>query len=297
VAEKTGPWYITSVFFGLKKSTPGTDRAMPGQFGPYVLKELINSGGMADIWLATDRELRTCALRRLHDDLRSDRTARKRFLAGCEVLSRIHDHNCVIGYFAHGKIDGTLYLAMEYVEGENLKLMYSAHDPVLLENVGNIIIDMATGLEHVHESGFMHLDFKPENVLVTRNASVRLVDFDLALPIPKSPKKLDKSAGTPAYMAPEQLTRGPVDHRADIFAFGVSMYELLTNCKPFPGEKPSEILAAQMDRAGLVPPRQYNPDIPADLEKAILKCLHTDPEMRYPLMSLLVHDLKSALYV
>jgi serine/threonine-protein kinase len=297
VAERPEPWYITGVFFGLKKSSKGTDPAAPGQFGPYYLKELINSGGMADIWLATDRDLKTCALRRLHDDLRSDRTARKRFVAGCEVLSQIHDHDCVIGYFAHGKIDGTLYLAMEYVEGENLKLMYSAHDPVLLENVGNIIIDMATGLEHVHESGFMHLDFKPENVLVTRNASVRLVDFDLARPIPKSPKKLDKNPGTPAYMAPEQLTRGPVDHRADIFAFGVATYELLTNYKPFPGDKPSEILAGQMDRAGLVPPRQYNPEIPPDLEKAVLKCLQHDPNLRYPLMSVLVHDLKSALYV
>ncbi len=283
--------------FGLKKADKGADPVTPGQFGSYDLKELINSGGMADIWLATDRELRTCALRRLHDNLRSDRTARKRFLAGCEVLSKIHNHDCVIGYFDHGKVDGTLYLAMEYVEGENLKLMYSAHDPVLLENVGNIIIDMGTGLEHVHQSGFMHLDFKPENVLVTRNASVRLVDFDLARPIPKSPKKLDKNPGTPAYMAPEQLLREPVDQRADIFAFGVAMYELLTNYKPFPGDKPSEILACQMDRSNFVTPRQYNPDIPPGLEAVILKSLQQDPDQRYPMMSLLMHDLKGALYV
>lgn len=285
------------MFFKTKKAGEETGPLGPGQFGPYNLKELINRGGMAEIWLATDGELQTCAVRLLHDDLGTDKTARKRFVAGCEVLSQIHNHNCVIGYFDHGKIEGTLFLAMEYVEGENLKLMYSAHDPVLLENVGNIIIDMATGLEHVHQSGFMHLDFKPENVLVTRNASVRLVDFDLALPIPKSPKKLDKNPGTPAYMAPEQLTRGPVDQRADIFAFGVSTYELLTNCKPFPGEKPSEILASQIDRASLVPPRQYNPDIPPDLEKVILKCIQQDPDMRYPLMSMMVHDLKAALYV
>ena len=163
--------------------------------------------------------------------------------------------------------------------------------------MGNIIIDMGRGLEHVHESGFMHLDFKPENVLVTRNASVRLVDFDLARPIPKSPKKLDKNPGTPAYMAPEQLMREPVDQRADIFAFGVATYELLTNHKPFPGDKPSEILASQMDRTSLVPPREYNPDIPANLEKVILKCLQQDPELRYPMMTMLMHDLKSALYV
>ncbi len=285
------------MFFGLKKSEEPPVPAGPGPFGPFYLQELINSGGMSDIWLATDGQNQTCAVRRLHAALRGDRTARKRFLSGCEVLSKIHHHPCVIGYFDHGKIDGTPYLSMEYVEGENLKLMYSAHDPVLLEHVGDIIIDMASGLEHVHESGFMHLDFKPENVLVTRNASVRLVDFDLSLPIPKSPKKLDKNPGTPAYMAPEQLQREPVDQRADIFAFGVSTYELLTNFKPFPGEKPSEILASQINRSNFVLPRQHNPDIPQILEDLIVKCLQQNPDDRYLLMTLLVHDLKAALYV
>jgi len=122
---------------------------------------------MADIWLATDKEQRPFALRRLHDDLRFDFTARKRFMRGCEVLSKIHNHECIIGYFAHGKIDGALYLLMEYVEGSNLKLMYNDHDPVLLENVAEHHHRHGTALEHVHESGFMHLDFKPENVLVT----------------------------------------------------------------------------------------------------------------------------------
>jgi serine/threonine protein kinase len=261
------------------------------------LQELINSGGMADIWLATDKDQNTFALRRLHDDLKSDSTSRKRFLQGCEVLSKIHNHDCVIGYFGHGKIEGTLYMLMEYVEGSNLKLLYANHDPVLVENVGNIIIDMATGLEHVHESGFMHLDFKPENVLVTRNANVRLADFDLALPIPKSPKKLDKNPGTPSYMAPEQLLREPVDQRADIFAFGVATYELLTNNKPFPGETPAEILAKQVDRSGFINPREHNPDLPLSLEKLILKCLQQEPDKRYLFMGVLLHDLKTALYV
>jgi serine/threonine protein kinase len=269
----------------------------PGQFGDYFLRELINSGGMADIWLATDKSQKSYALRRLHDNLRFDFTARKRFVQGCEILSKIHNHDCVIGYFGHGKIDGALYLLMEYVEGANLKLLYSSHDPVLLENVANIIIDMATGLDHVHESGFMHLDFKPENVLVTRNASVRLADFDLAQPIPKKPKKLSKNPGTPAYMSPEQLLREPVDHRADIFAFGVSAYELLTNQKPFPGETPADILRSQLDRSRFVAPRQHNPEIPADLDKLIVRCLAQSPDSRYPFMGLVVHELKSALYV
>ena len=272
-------------------------RAVPDRFGRFHMQELLNSGGMADIWLVTGAQGKPYALRRLHDGLRFNFLARRRFLRGCEILSKIHNHDCVIGYEEHGKIDGRLYLLMEYVEAANLKELYARHDPVLLENVAQILIDMAVGLEHVHESGFMHLDFKPENVLITRNGNVRLVDFDLARPIPSKPKTMRENPGTPAYMAPEQLMRRPIDHRADIFAFGVAAYELLTNQKPFPGAEPAEILRRQMDRGGFAPPCQFNPDLPPGLEKAVLKCLETDPDRRYPFMSVLVHDLKTALYV
>src|SRR5437868_15019842 len=92
----------------------------PQRFGPYYLQTLINSGGMANIWLATNQEGHTFALRRLHSRLRFNFTARKRFLRGCQILSQIHDHEHVIGYIEHGKINGTLYLLMEYVEASNL---------------------------------------------------------------------------------------------------------------------------------------------------------------------------------
>jgi serine/threonine protein kinase len=293
----SGMVHSRSVFSNSESQGSATTPVQPGPFGAYHLRELINSGGMADIWLATDKDDNSFALRRLHDNLRFNFLARKRFLRGCEILAKIHNHECVIGYYEHGKIDGALYLLMEYVEGANLKELYASHDPVLLENVGNIIIDMAVGLDHVHESGYMHLDFKPENVLVTRNASVRVADFDLSQPIPKKPTKMSKNPGTPTYMAPEQLLREPVDHRADIFAFGVAAYELLTNYKPFPGTTPAEILARQVDRSGFVSPREHNPDIPLNLEKLILRCIAQDPDKRYPLMTVVVHELKTALYV
>ena len=271
--------------------------AKPGPFGRFYLQELINSGGMADIWLATDSEQKSYALRKLRRTSRFDFTARKRFLRGCEILSQIHNHEGVIGYVEHGKIDGTPYLLMEYVEGYNLKQLYGRGDPLLQENIGNILIDMAVALEHVHDSGFMHLDFKPENVLITRNASVRLVDFDLAQPIPTQPKKMSKNPGTPAYMAPEQLLRRPIDQRVDIFSYGVSAYELLTNNKPFPGESPQEVLRQQLDRNNFISPREHNPDIPLALEKAIMKSLERDPNQRHPIVSVLVLELKAALYV
>jgi len=271
--------------------TPG------GSFGRFILQERINSGGMADIWLVTDTDRKAYALRLLHPRLRLDFTARKRFVNGAEILSRIHNHDFVIGYFEHGKIGGTHYLLMEYVEGANLKELYARRDPVLTENVAQLLIDMALGLEHIHESGFMHLDFKPENVLVSRNGSLRLVDFDIAQPIPPAPKKMPKNPGTPAYMAPEQLQRQPIDQRVDIFAYGAAAYELLTNQKPFEGATPAEMLRKQLERAEFVGPRQYNADIPVALERIILRCLEREPEKRYAFMSVLVHELKTALYV
>jgi len=253
---------------------------------------------MADIWLATDSNSKPYALRRLHEALRFNFGARRRFLRGCEILEKIHAHQGIIGYVEHGKIGGLLYLLMEYVEADNLKELYSRHDPVLLENVAQILIDMAAALEHMHENGYMHLDFKPENVLVTRNAKVRLVDFDLAQPIPEKPKKLTKkNPGTPAYMAPEQLLGEPISQRVDIFSFGVAAYELLTNQKPFPGDTPGEILKKQLDRSDFAAPRQYNPDLPANLEKVVLKCLEREPERRYPFVGVMSRELQAALYV
>ena len=265
--------------------------------GRFYLQELINSGGMADIWLVADERSKPFALRKLKPELRFNLRARRRFVRGCQVQSQLNESDFIVGYVEHGKLDGTLYLLMDYIEGSNLKLLLARQAPVLTENAAQILIDMALGLNHVHESGFMHLDFKPENILVTGNGGVRLIDFDLAQPILEKPKKMSDNPGTPGYMSPEQLQGKPIDARVDIFAYGVAAYELLTNHKPFPGETPAEILGAQLEPPA--PSRRANiiADIPAALEKIILKCLARDPDRRYPFVSVLVHELQAALYV
>jgi serine/threonine-protein kinase len=279
------------------QSAGGESPEKSGRFGRFYLQELINRGGVNEIWVATDQNRKPYALRRMMNKSIFNFTDRRRFMNGCEILSKIHHHDNVIGYLEHGKIEGTPYLLMEYVESSNLKLLLSRTDPILAENVAQIIIDMALGLEHVHETGFIHLDFKPENVLVTRNASVRLIDFDLAKLKPVEPKKFPgKNPGTPAYMAPEHLRGLAIDQRADIFAFGVTAYEVLTGEKPFQGDSPDEILRCQMNDE-FSPPREVNPDIPANVEKIILKCIKRNMEDRYPFMSIVVRDLQSALYV
>lgn len=275
---------------------PGQPTGKPGAFGRYYLQELVNCGGMAEIWLATDHEKRTVAVRRLLHGLRFNLIARRRFLHGCEVLSKIHNHDLVVGYIEHGKISNTPYMVMEYVEASNLKLMLARTDPILAENVAQILIDMAVSLEHVHDSGFMHLDYKPENILITRNGGLRLIDFDLAQPIPDKPKKMSRNPGTPAYMSPEQLQRIEFDQRADIFSYGVSAYEVLTGVKPYGNDTPADILQKELD-GHITSPRDYNGDIPVALEKIILKCIQCAPEDRYPNMSIVVRDLQNSLYV
>jgi serine/threonine-protein kinase len=281
--------------FGKSERSAGS-AGQSGRFGRFYLQELINRGGVAEVWGATDPSGQLYALRRMLNKSLFNFTERKRFFHGCEVLSKIHLNEYVVNYIEHGKIEGAPYLLMEFIAGSNLKLLIGKSDEVLAENVAPIVLDMALGLEQVHESGFIHLDFKPENIIVTPNANVRLIDFDLAQPKPEEPKKMSGNPGTPAYMAPEHLQHEAIDQRADVFAFGVTAYEVLTGAKPFPGETPDEILRKQLNNE-LVIPRELNPDIPIALEKILLKCLERDMSERYPYMSVVVRDLQAALYV
>ena len=269
-----------------------------GHFGEYDLQEVVNSGGMADIWLATDPDHHTVAVRRLHSELRKDSKAKKRFVSGCEILEKVCDHPYIVQYLGHGKVKGDLFLAMEYCEFPNLKILISRNDPVLEQYVGNILIDVAEALEHVHDNGFLHYDFKPENILVSRNGNVRLCDFDLSRPIPETPTKMPDNPGTPVYMAPEQLRGREIDQRTDIFSFGVTMYETLTGQKPFDGKTSKDVLMQQKERSRFfAKPRDLNPSIPEDVERIILKCIEFEMNNRYPYINYLVAELRKALYV
>ena len=279
---------------GGKNPQPGES----GHFGDYDLQEVVNSGGMADIWLATDPDHHTVAVRRLHSELRKDSKAKKRFVSGCEILEKVCDHPYIVQYIGHGNVKGDLFLAMEYCEFPNLKILISRNDPVLEQYVGNILIDVAEALEHVHDKGFLRYDFKPEHILVSRNGNVRLCDFDLSRPIPETPTKMPDNPGTPVYMAPEQLRGREIDQRTDIFSFGVTMYETLTGQKPFDGKTSKDVLMQQKERSRFfAKPRDLNPSIPEDVERIILKCIEFEMNNRYPHISYLVAELRKALYV
>lgn len=262
-----------------------------GKFGNFRLHELVNSGGMAQLWLASNTKEETFALRIAHSNLNN--VDRKRFIHGCETLAELPPHRNLIGYMEHGKISGVPFLRMEYVEGSNMRELLAQDSEMLIEKIWEILFGIGEVLEHVHDNGWLHLDFKPENVVISRGGKLRLIDFDLCVRKPEKPIIL-KSAGTPSYMAPEILLQRPADQRADIFAFGVWAYELFTHTKAFSGDTPDEVLRKMLNQeAELVPPREYNPHISAEFEQVILKCMDPDPNKRYPHMSVVMNEFRS----
>ena len=259
---------------------------------------MICRGGLATLWLATDKLGRNFALRIMHDDFRSGSSGPKMFRRGCEVMAKLPRHPNLVGYLDHGRKKGHDYMLMEYVEGANLREMAIRQDPIIGQYLAEFILHMAAAMNHVQNHGYMHLDLKPENLVISRGGTLLLCDFDTTIPIPDEPKRLGKAAGTPLYMPPEQLNGQIVDNRADIYSYGVTAYEMLTQIKPFEGESQKEMLENQMNpKYRIRPIRQFNPTIPALLEKAIHKCMAYLPERRYFSFPHLIRDLNKSLGV
>lgn len=261
-------------------------------FAGFTVLEKINRGGMADIYLATDRDGQRFVLRLLLPEFRYSWGRIRQFNWGCKVHAQL-DHPNIVKFFSEGKFSGFHYAIIEYVEGPNLKERIIRNDPLLAANQIKLLVGMASGLAHLHEHGFIHLDFKPENILVTKHYDPKLIDFDITVARPSRPKKGISASGTLAYWAPEQIARRPVDERADVFAFGVTAYEMLSGKKPVIGDTQEEILNKYIKFDEHIKPlRAHVPDIPAWLERIILKCLEMDVTRRYPSMSLVARDLQ-----
>jgi serine/threonine-protein kinase len=262
-------------------------------FAGFTVHERVNRGGTADIYMVTDRNDRPFALRVLLPGYRFSWGRIWRFNHGCKVLSLL-DHPHVIGYYGRGKERGLRYAVLEWVDGPNLREKILRTDPQLMPHLLRVLTGMAAALAHVHERGFIHLDFKPENVLVPRSFEPKLVDFDLARPRPARAQRLPTLSGTPAYLAPEQLAREPVDERADVFAFGVTAYEVITGKKPINANTQDEMLKKYANfNEHLVPLRSRVPGVPPQVDRVISKCLEKDVERRYPSMHLVLRDLQS----
>jgi len=264
--------------------TPGT------RLGAYEITAQIGVGGMGEVYRATDRNLkRQVAIKVLPEAVAADAERLARFQREAEVLASLNHPNIAI---IHGleKSDGVTGLVMELVEGPTLADRV-AQGPIPIDEALPIAKQIAEALEAAHEQGIIHRDLKPANIKVRDDGAVKVLDFGLAKvmePAGTSSSGLSQSPtittpamthagiilGTATYMAPEQARGKPVDKRADIWAFGVVLYEMLTGRRAFEGEDVSSILAAVIQSA----PRWDG--VPASVRRLLESCLDKDPKKR-----------------
>jgi len=275
----------------------------------YSILEKLGEGGMGLVYEARDQHLdRVVALKVLPADKMADPERRRRFVQEAKAASALNHPN-IVAIYDIDEADGVCFIAMERVEGETLDTLIGRKGLPLRRALG-LAVQLADGLGKAHAAGIIHRDLKPSNIMVTPDGVVKILDFGLAkLVEPAEP--VDDAAptrtydprpateegtilGTVAYMSPEQAEGKRLDARSDIFSFGSVLYEMLTGRRPFQGDTKASTLAAVINKDPETPTGRGEP-LPAEVERAVMRCLRKDPQRRWQNMSdlkVLLQDLK-----
>jgi hypothetical protein len=266
----------------------------------YRVVERLGTGGMGEVYRARDERLdRDVALKVLPDGALADEAARSRFRREAHALSRLsHPHVATLLDFDSD--DGVDFLVMELVGGPSLEESLRA-GPLGEKDVVRLGAQLARGLQAAHEQGVVHRDLKPSNLHCTPDGLLKILDFGLARLLPPIPRRAGEStasesaagalAGSPPYMAPEQLLGKPTDARTDIYGAGAVLYELATANRPF-GRRTGVALTDAILHEPPPPPRSLVPSVSAGLEAVILKALDKDPGLRHQTAKDLLVDLE-----
>ncbi len=248
-------------------------------------------GGTTDIYVARGLDSQVVVIRLLRPEFASKKKWRQLFFQGFEIMQSL-DHPNIVRGIAIGDDADLPYAVIEYIDSQTLRSQILHRDEIIPNNLLFLLRQMASALYHVHSMGYLHLDFKPDNILLDKEAHLTLIDFDLALPLQRQAIKLKELDGTPPYLPRETLLKHTVDERTDIYALGVTAFEMITHRKPFGGHSPKEARTAQTDMS--LPPGPLAGRfgaVTSSLESLIYKCLAKDPKERYPAMSLVVKAL------
>jgi Tol biopolymer transport system component len=277
---------------------PGT------KLGDYEVQKLLGSGGMGEVYRARDLRLRRdVAIKVLPSFLSSDKERLRRFEQEAQAAAALNHPN-ILAVFQMGTYEGSPYLVSELLEGETLREEIK-RGPLPARKVIEQGVQIAHGLAAAHEKGIVHRDLKPENLFTTKDGRIKILDFGLAKlkqPQGESPHSSPTIGangtepgmvmGTAGYMSPEQVRGKPADHRADIFAFGTILYEMLTGRRAFQKTTAADTMSAILNEE---PPAvsQMTPNIPPALQRTIHRCLEKPPEQRFQSASDLAFALEA----
>jgi len=261
------------------------------RLGKYTNLELVGQGTMGVVYRAEDESLGAVAIKVMAIDQQSDPRAYERFMREARVAASLHHPN-IIDIHGMGEENGRPYIVMEFLEGESLKAVIRRGDEVPLERCLDLMKQVSRALAYAHEAGVAHRDIKPDNIFVTRDGDVRILDFGIARIQDSNLTATGVALGTPAYMSPEQVLGEKVDRRSDVFGAGAVFYELLSGERAFPGKRVDEIFDEIM-RHRPPPIHRHNERLPASLSAIVDKALAKAPEQRYQSMDELLAHLDS----
>jgi tRNA A-37 threonylcarbamoyl transferase component Bud32 len=277
-------------------SPPSAAPDLTGQvLGDFQILRPLGQGGMGTVYLAEQVSLkRKVALKTLRPDLAANPTALQRFEAEAHAVARA-THANIVQVYAIDKSKGVHFMALEYVEGRNLREFVTRKGSPEVLLALSIMRQVASALQRASELGIVHRDIKPENILLTKKGEVKVADFGLSRVREgdRPPLNLTQSGvtmGTPLYMSPEQVQGQPIDARTDIYSFGVTCYHMLTGEPPFRGQSPFEVALHHVNTQP-VPLGSVRPDLPPELCAIVHKMMAKDPNERYQSGGDLLKDL------
>ena len=260
----------------------------------YRLVSVLGEGGMGTVYLAEHVTIgKQLAIKVLGLEFSQQESYRIRFLREAQSISRIAHENVVDVTDFGVAPNGSLYLVMEYLQGEGLSETLDREGPLPWSRAKQIVLQVCRALHAAHEKGILHRDIKPENCFrIKRGANrdfIKVLDFGLAKVVSDDPgmetslTAVGGIIGTPEYMSPERVRGEKLDERSDVYAVGILLYEVCTGCVPFSGDHYTLVLDQQL-HAVPVPPRQVTPnaDISRELEQVILRALEKDRDRRFP---------------
>jgi serine/threonine protein kinase len=260
-------------------------------FGRYEILDKLGEGAMGVVYRARDATLgRVVALKMLSADLGAEEELHQRFQREAEAIGRLSHPNIVTVYDV-GEAAGQLYMAMELLEGDDLRSLIEKRTAIAPADRVRILVQICAGLAYAHSRGVVHRDIKPANILVGSDGRVKILDFGLARVSARSTiTRRGVILGTPDYMAPEQAMGKGVDRRSDVFSAGAVFYEFLTLEKPFKGKTLHAVLY-QIISEDPEPVLTVNPEVPVRLASIVHRMLRKDPEARYETMDQVGGDL------